>query len=118
MKNKMKKYKRKSEIVEATQWMRDGDGPVDHVARMPAPDHSGNVVVPYCKKGFDDFRPCSQCGLPLMRHGFLHPLVSAEFRGSIVCPRDYIVMDGGNMFTRYQKDRFFRVFEVIEEIEE
>jgi len=89
------KYRSK-EIVEATQWFKNGDHPFDDMFRpfedtgvVPTEPREGKIVRYFRHPGIDDDKVCEDCGKVMNLHGFL----DNEYGDGCVCPGDYIVYD-------------------------
>jgi hypothetical protein len=97
------KYRKKPIIIEATQWMKNGDHPLDYVedrdgfengelhifsgAECKANGFEGEVVRYYRTPSMSDQTPCRHCGKDIHNHGWIDTLEG----GHIVCPGDYII---------------------------
>jgi hypothetical protein len=77
---------RNPEFVEATQWFKNGDHPLDGDDKTK----EGKIVeqYPIHKNHKEDL--CGTCKKPLWDHGVLYK-GSKFFYPSVVCPGDYIV---------------------------
>jgi hypothetical protein len=88
------RYRKKSQVVEATQWLRIGDH--DLVQQYHPPEH----VIP-------ENPYCPTCGNLMERHG--------QFDGSegweIVCPGDYIVIGNDGVPALNTRAQFESMFE-------
>ena len=97
------KYRKKPIIIEATQWMKNGDHPLDYVedrdgfengelhiftgAECKANGFEGDVVRYYRHPNVPGDSLCEQCGQPHHIHGWVDTLE----QGHRVCPGDYII---------------------------
>lgn len=93
------------EVIEATQWKKNGDHPLDN--SLPMQPEEGDEELHYTEgsivRRFNDPEVpgeslCEICGRNMREHGFVEGRLSAlEVDGDqIVCPGDYIVtMEGG-----------------------
>jgi hypothetical protein len=88
------KYRKKSVVIEATQWFKNGDHPLDDtrvVTPVPgdgAPYKSEGKVVRYFRQPLRQaFQECEHCGRVFQDHGWIDTLEG----GHIVCPGDYII---------------------------
>ncbi len=69
---KYQKYRKKPIVIEAIQWMKEGDHPA---VTIPTWSHEGGST-------------CSECGKPLDKiHGIINTLEGV----GRVCPGDYII---------------------------
>lgn len=91
----MAKYVKKPIVVEATQWFKNGDHPLDGVG-MEAPDGNGGVyerieglVVRFFRRpDVSGESACrNNCGHTMHDHGW----IDTKEGGHIVCPGDYII---------------------------
>jgi len=89
------KYRKKAEIVEATQWVKVGDTP-----------EVSQVVVA------SPHKLCSGCKLPWKQHGRLQASKSERY---IICPGDWIITCGKSTFDVYSNNKFKSEYEPIEE---
>lgn len=99
----MAKYRKRPVVIEATQWFKNGDHPLDYskthfgfekgVLRPFRPDErkanewEGDVVRYYRHPDVPGDRPCEQCDLPHDVHGWIDTLE----QGHRVCPGDWII---------------------------
>ena len=90
----MAKYRKKPVVIEATQWFKNGDHPLDKtriVTPVPgdeAPFKSeGKVVRYYRDPQISGELKCSLCGNKYHDHGWIDTLEG----GHIVCPGDWII---------------------------
>ena len=99
------KYRKKPVVIEATQWFKNGDHPLDYASdksgfqngrlvSIPAPHRKANNwdgdVVRYFRhsdKAYDGERECEKCGQIMHLHGWIETLEG----GHIVCPGDWII---------------------------
>jgi len=90
----MAKFKKKPVVIEATQWWKNGDHPLDGVG-MEAPDGMGGVyeriegaVVRFFRHpDVSGKTVCKHCGDSMHNHGWIDTLEG----GHIVCPGDWII---------------------------
>lgn len=99
----MAKYRKKPVVIEATQWFKNGDHPLDYsqthhgyekgILRPFSPEErkanewEGDVVRYYCRPDDDGERACEKCGNRMHDHGWIDTLEG----GHIVCPGDWII---------------------------
>lgn len=83
------KYRKRPIIIEATQWLQNGDHPEDYPQRMvPAVDWCEGLVVRYYRHPGDSReRLCEHCGRIMHDHGW----IDTKEGGHIVCPGDWII---------------------------
>ena len=93
-------FKKKPVIVEATQWFKNGDHPLDHhpigIANPTSMDlevyskykeHEGKVVRYFRHPSVSGDTKCKHCGNDMHVHGWIDTLEG----GHIVCPGDWII---------------------------
>jgi len=99
----MAKYRKKPVVIEATQWHRNGDHPLDYAndvegmqngqmhvftgAQRRALQWEGSIVRYFRHPDIPGNKPCEQCGEPHHVHGWLDTLEA----GHRVCPGDWII---------------------------
>jgi hypothetical protein len=97
------KYRKKPIVVEATQWFKNGDHPLDYSEihngfengelRQFTPKErkekqwEGDIVRYYRTPDIDGQIVCKHCGDIMHNHGWIDTLEG----GHIVCPGDYII---------------------------
>lgn len=99
----MAKYRKKPVVIEATQWFKNGDHPLDY--REPhdgfengelrqftpnerkARDWEGDVVHYFRHPDVPGDTACKHCGGRMHDHGWIDTLEG----GHIVCPGDWII---------------------------
>jgi hypothetical protein len=100
----MSKYRKKPVVIEATQWFKNGDHPLDYAnekvgfengelrtwtgAEVKANDWEGQVVRYYRTPACDGQTMCKHCGVIMHHHGWIDTLEG----GHIVCPCDWIII--------------------------
>ena len=112
------KFRKKPVVIEATQWFKNGDHPLDGVG-MEAPDGNGGVyermeglVVRFFRRpDVSDDKWCNSCDLTTMHH---HGWIDTREGGHIVCPGDWIIT--GVKGERYpcKPDIFAATYEPVE----
>lgn len=87
-------YRKKPVVVEAAQWHKNGDHPLDNTRTItPVPgdgepyQSEGAIVRYYRHPDVPGDRPCEQCGKPHHVHGWVDTLE----QGHRVCPGDWII---------------------------
>ena len=96
-------YRKKSVVIEATQWHKNGDHPDDYAkdhegiesgglrtftgAERKANGWEGDVVRFFRHPDVPGNKPCEQCGKPHHIHGWIDTLE----QGHRVCPGDWII---------------------------
>ena len=87
----MSKYRKRPVVVEATQWFRVGDHPLDNFVRFSGVENNKTsepeslVVDHYLSFSKGDV--CIGCGHLMRYHGWIETLEG----GHIVCPGDFII---------------------------
>ena len=97
------KYRKKPVVIDASQWFKNGDHPLDYAndieglergevrvftgAHAKAHDWSGQVVRRYRHPNVSGEKLCEQCGLTHHWHGWIDTLE----QGHRVCPGDWII---------------------------
>jgi hypothetical protein len=88
------KFRKKPVVIEATQWHKNGDHPMDDVMRpfedtgkIPTEPREGAVVRYYRHPSVPGESLCEQCGNPHHIHGWIDTLE----QGHRVCPGDWII---------------------------
>lgn len=92
----MSKFRKKPVVIEATQWFKNGDHPLDGVG-MEAPDGNGGVYervegavvrLFFCHPDVSGDSACrNQCGRTMHDHGW----IDTKEGGHIVCPGDWVI---------------------------
>ncbi len=120
------KYRKKPVVVEATQWFKNGDHPLDYAKERvgfdgevlrtwPAEyakdyDWEGDVVRRYRTLRLDGQTLCKHCGQIMHNHGWIETLEG----GHIVCPGDWIITGVAGEFYPCKPDIFEATYEVAE----
>jgi hypothetical protein len=90
------KYRKLPVEIEATQWFKNGDHPLDYSKeRGDCPDENyrrannweGDIVRYYHTPDIDGKTTCKHCGNVMHDHGWIDMLEG----GHIVCPGDWII---------------------------
>lgn len=85
------RYRKRPDVVEASQWWRNGDHPGDGTARFTEGQFAGELlegkVVRYYRTPGSEREGCDLCDRRMHDHGWID---SGE-HGQTVCPGDYIV---------------------------
>lgn len=93
----MSKFRKKPVVIEATQWFKNADHPLDN-SEMILPDvnsttqfesflSEGKVVRYYRTPDMGGKNKCKHCGIIMHEHGWIDTLEG----GHIVCPTDWII---------------------------
>jgi len=88
----MAKFRKKPVVIEATQWFKNGDHPLDGDAKFLEGPFKGEkleglIVRYYRRPDVDSSTPCNHCGNAMHIHGWIDTLEG----GHIVCPGDFII---------------------------
>jgi hypothetical protein len=83
------KFRKKPVVIEATQWFKNGDHPLDYSERGRGGLMEGKVVryFRHPDKAYAGERQCDKCGEIMHKHGWIDTLEG----GHVVCPGDWII---------------------------
>lgn len=95
------KFRKKPVVVEATQWFKNGDHPLDYsdpergrsgaavysLAYRKERNWEGDIVRYFRSPAIDGQDKCEHCGQIMHDHGWIYTLEG----GHIVCPGDWII---------------------------
>lgn len=120
------KYIKKPVIIEATQWFKNGDHPLDYSRThtglnngevwhfLPeerrANGWEGDIVRYYRHPGVSGGAECKQCGDIMHKHGWIDTLEG----GHIVCPGDWIITGIKGEHYPCKPDIFDATYELVE----
>jgi len=120
------KFRKKPVVIEATQWFKNGDHPLDYskthegyekgVLRPFYPeqrkrnDWEGDVVRRYRTTEMDGETPCKHCGDIMHNHGWIDTLEG----GHIVCPGDWIITGVKGEHYPCKPDIFQMTYEAVD----
>lgn len=91
----MAKYRKKSEVIEASRWFKNGDHPEDVAERFSGGEFVGELyegkVVRYFRRSdiMDEDPICSMCGQLFYVHGWMDTTDDDDVH--LVCPGDWII---------------------------
>lgn len=122
------KFRKKPVIIEATQWMKNGDHPLDYIEDLDGVDveglariftgverkargWEGDIVRYYRTPSTDGHTPCKHCGQIMHDHGWIDTLEG----GHIVCPGDWIITGVKGEHYPCKPDIFKATYEMVEE---
>ena len=121
------KFRKKPVVIEATQWYKNGDHPLDYskqftsfqngrVTSIPPShrkDHNweGDIVRYYRDPYVDERKACNHCGDIMHNHGWIYTLEG----GHIVCPGDWIITGVKGEHYPCKPDVFSQTYEEVEE---
>lgn len=116
------KYRKKSLLIEATQWLKNGDHPQDESTLIERPGRApelteGKVVRHF--RSLDSLesldplntsgkRFCPICGNAMAMHGLLDGMNGEEY----ICPGDYIVTNRNGLYYRMSRGEFESQYEL------
>jgi hypothetical protein len=123
----MPKYRKRPVVVEATQWFKNGDHPLDYATetqgleggkmRSYSPEErrgngwEGEVVRYFRHPLVDGTRPCAHCGLTMHEHGHIDTLEG----GHVVCPGDWVITGVKGEHYPCKPDIFAATYEPVED---
>ena len=111
----MSKYRKKPLVVEATQWFKNGDHPLDNPTRdgtTPGGVYwEGEIVRYYRHPSMDGQTKCPICGYIMHDHGWIDTLEG----GHIVCPGDFIITGFQGEHYPCKPDIFRETYEAVED---
>lgn len=85
------KFRKKPIVIDAHQWHKNGDHPLDDVVPIQVGqsifDSEGRIVRYFRHPQVDGDKPCEHCGNIMFVHGWIDTLEG----GHIVCPGDWII---------------------------
>lgn len=101
------KFRKKPVVIEATQWFKNGDHPLDY-----ANGWEGEVVryFRHPDKAYAGERQCEKCGEIMHKHGWIDTLEG----GHIVCPGDWIITGVKGEHYPCKPDIFAQTYEPAE----
>jgi hypothetical protein len=121
----MAKYRKKPVVVEATQWFKNGDHPLDYVneahgfengqLKAYSPEYrrthgwEGDIVRYYRTPYIDGKDACNYCGRTLHFHGWIDTLEG----GHTVCPGDWIITGVNGERYPCKPDIFEKTYEPV-----
>lgn len=122
----MAKYRKKPVVVEATQWFKNGDHPLDYSrthdglengelrqftsVERKAKGWEGDIVRYFRHPDVPGKSACKHCGEAMDNHGWIETLEG----GHIVCPGDWIIKGVAGEFYPCKPDIFAATYELVE----
>ena len=119
------KFMKKPVVVEATQWFKNGDHPLDYSKKYggfedghwrefspelrKANEWEGDIVRYFRHPDVDGQTPCKHCGQIMHVHGWIDTLEG----GHIVCPGDWIITGVKGENYPCKPDIFEATYEVV-----
>lgn len=105
----MAKYRKKPVVIEATQWFKNGDHPLDYsTEEQQRQGWEGEVVRYYRTPDLDGQTPCKHCGDIMHNHGWIDTLEG----GHIVCPGDFIITGVKGEHYPCKPDIFWETYDI------
>ena len=121
----MPKYRKKPIVVEASQWLTNGDHPQDYAfdtqgfengevriftgAERKAKGWEGSVVRYFQRPDISGSTLCEHCGQIIHNHGWIDTLEG----GHIVCPGDWIITGVRGEVYPCKPDIFAATYEAV-----
>ena len=122
----MAKYRKKPVVIEATQWFKNGDHPLDYskehegiengVLRQFKPEErkannwEGDIVRYFRRPDMSGKTQCTHCGVLMHKHGWIETLEG----GHIVCPGDWIITGVNSKNYPCKPDIFEATYEPVQ----
>ena len=122
----MAQYRKKPVIIEATQWFKNGDHPLDFVEdqlglengeprtfpgeERKANGWEGGVVRYFRSPDINGLNQCRHCQSIMHVHGWIDTLEG----GHIVCPKDWIITGVNGEHYPCKPDIFEKTYEAVE----
>ena len=112
------KYRKKPVVIEATQWFKNGDHPLDYRSAPDMPEdiearhsnYEGKTVRRFRRPDVSSDTICKHCGHFMHVHGWIDTLEG----GHIVCPGDWIITGVQGEHYPCKPDIFDATYEVAE----
>ena len=111
----MSKYRKKPVVIEANQWFRNGDHPLDNSTKRVYGEENfgdlseGEVVRYYRHPSIGGDNKCG-CGEIMHYHGWIDTMEG----GHIVCPGDWVVTGVAGEHYPCKPDIFAQTYELVE----
>jgi len=120
----MPRFRKKPIAIEADQWFKNGDHPLDDALRpfadynpdgsvtikTPAEPREGAIVRRFRRPDLEGVAKCYQCSKVMDIHGWIDTLEG----GHIVCPGDWIITGVRGEFYPCKDDIFEETYEKID----
>lgn len=122
----MAKFRKKPVVIEATQWFKNGDHPLDYSKTHMGTEYGklreflpkereirrweGDIVRYYRTPEMDGDTHCQNCGGKFHAHGWIDTLEG----GHIVCPGDWIITGVAGEHYPCKPDIFNATYEAVE----
>lgn len=109
------KFRKKPVVIEATQWQKNGDHPLDDAVTDYGGGNlavvEGKVVRYFRRPDVPGATACQHCGTAMEHHGWIDTLEG----GHIVCPGDWIITGVAGEHYPCKPDIFEATYERVEE---
>lgn len=121
------KFRKKPVVIEASQWFKNGDHPLDYskehegldggeirmftATERKANQWEGDIVRYYRHPEVDGRTQCKHCDKPMHVHGWIDTLEG----GHIVCPGDWIIQGVKGEMYPCKPDIFEATYEATEQ---
>jgi len=107
------KFRKKPVEVEATQWYKNGDHPLDCSQLADGSLVEGSVVRYFRHPGQSGRRECEHCGAQMHDHGWIDTLEG----GHNVCPGDWIITGVKGEHYPCKPDIFEMTYDAVHDIQ-
>ncbi len=113
----MAKFRKKPVAIEATQWHKNGDHPLDNATELfdypagqrPQVIREGAIVRYYRHPAVDGQTACKHCGDIMHAHGWIDTLEG----GHVACPGDWIITGVAGEHYPCKPDIFAATYEAV-----
>jgi hypothetical protein len=110
----MPKFRKKPVVIEAYQWFKNGDHPLDGAERFQSGEFKGEllegkIVRYYRSPTIDGNDNCKHCNKIMHFHGWIDTLEG----GHIVCPGDWIITGVNQEKYPCKPDVFQKTYEEV-----
>lgn len=121
------RYRKKPVVIEAHQWLKNGDHPRDYAESVTGFEHGtirtftgqerqargweGSVVRYYRHPGVHGLSRCKHCDRTMHDHGWIDTLEG----GHVVCPGDWIITGVAGQLYPCKPAIFEATYEIAEE---
>jgi len=108
------RFRKKPVVIEATQWFKNGDHPLDYsTEEQERQGWEGEVVRYFRSPQVKGDKTCAMCNNTFHNHGWVDTLEG----GHIVCPGDFIITGVKGEHYPCKPDIFEMTYEPVEESE-
>ena len=111
------KFRKKPVVIEATQWKKNGDHPLDEVFRpwedsgeIPTEAREGKIVRYFRRPDVRATERCQKCDCHMQNHGWIDTLEG----GHIVCPYDWIITGVVGEYYPCKNDVFLKSLDEVQ----